>query len=88
MFWSLVRWRVAGREGPSNDNVVAALPTDVSVYTWLSQTKRFKRAVVTSNVERVMMSQVDMIRYCRAIVRTASRLIAQAGGFRINHRWC
>ena len=57
------RWLVW--EGPSSNNTFAALPTDVSVYTWLSQAVRFKRAVVTSNVECVMMSKVDMIRYCR-----------------------
>ena len=28
---------------------------------FLSQAGRFKRAVVTSNVERVMMSEVDMV---------------------------
>lgn len=66
------RWLVL--EGPSSDNAGAALPTDVSVYTWLSQAGRFIRAVVTSNVERVMMSQVDMNRFCHSIVRENSIL--------------
>ena len=79
------RWLVW--EGPSSENAGAALPTDVSVYTWLSQAGRFKRAVVTSNVERVMMSQIDMNRYCRSIVRTAPCLIVQARGAHVNHRW-
>ena len=61
-------------EGPSSDNAGAALPTDVSVYTWLSQAGRFIRAVVTSNVERVMVSQVDMNRYCHSIVGKYSAL--------------
>jgi hypothetical protein len=75
-------------EGPSSDNGIAALPTDVSVCTWLSQAGRFIRAVVTSNVERVMMSQVDMDRYCHPIVRMSPRFIVQKEGARANDFWC
>jgi hypothetical protein len=48
------QWLV--EDGPNSDSAVAALPTDVSVSTWLSQAGWFRRAVVTSNVERVTMS--------------------------------
>ena len=86
--YSLVGWPVAGRGRSDSDNGIAALPTDVSVCTWLSQAGRFIRAVVTSNVERVMMSQVDMIRYCHLIVRMAPRLSVQKEGVHVNDFWC
>jgi hypothetical protein len=74
--WALSSGQWLVQDGPSSDNAVAALPTYVSVYTWLSQAGWFKRTVVTSNVERVTISGVDMAASHRGFARKLRILIS------------